>query len=341
VSASTIDKGADGATGTSRPGPAIPPVPGQPSSPEYIASIYPGPGVPIPVPFAEAVLALGHSLERPVWVLSHGFTPGDPIQIIDDSVSRGFFDERQQLKACENGAVLVIDSPGGLAGSTYQIAKLFMRHCDGFTVVVPRMAKSAATLLTLAADTIYLGMDAQLGPLDAQIWDNDREAYTSALDEVQALERLNSVALNFVDQAMFLLTGRTGKKMMELLPLVLDFAAAFVHPLLDKIDTVHYNERARVLKIAEEYAIRLLGPHYAAPIADEIARRLVHAYPEHAFVIDQDEARGLLEATIVGADPTTQERIDALETILTQSPITAIGRVERNAGMNGEKNETQ
>ncbi len=51
--------------------------------------------------------------------------------------------------------MLVIDSGGGYAQAAFQIANLFRRHAGGFTAVVPRYAKSAATLLTLGADEIH------------------------------------------------------------------------------------------------------------------------------------------------------------------------------------------
>lgn len=58
------------------------------------------------------------------------------------------------------------------------------------------------------------------------------------------------------------------------------------------IEPTRYTEVSRLLKIGEEYAIRLLKPVYGAH-ATTIASKLVGAYPEHGFVIDVDEAREL------------------------------------------------
>ena len=63
-----------------------------------------------------------------------------------------------------------------------------------------------------------------------------------------------------------------------------------------------------------------------------IAGHFVNAYPEHAFMIDRDELRGLLPRTLLDADPNTQGVIDRLEGILTDVPITALGRVVRRSG---------
>src|SRR5262249_37018746 len=155
---------------------------------------------------------------------------------LDSGVRDAFFKERNRLRSCPDGVALVIDSLGGDAAAAFQIATLLKRHCGGFTAIVPRTAKTAATLLMLGADRIFLGRDAEVGTLDAEVWDTDREEFSSALEEVQAPERLNSIALDQIDQAMFLLLGRTGKKIETLLPPVLHFVAEMMRPLLDKID---------------------------------------------------------------------------------------------------------
>ena len=67
-----------------------------------------------------------------------------------------FFRAQDSLPKKEKIA-LVIESPGGSAKSAFQLAMLLKRHCGGFVAVVPRYAKSAATLLALGADEIILG----------------------------------------------------------------------------------------------------------------------------------------------------------------------------------------
>jgi hypothetical protein len=185
---------------------------------------------------------------------------------------------------------LLIESPGGDAHHAYSIARIFQRRTRDFTVLVPRYAKSAATLLALGASKLILGRDAELGPLDVQMRDREREEYGSALDAVQSLERLNVFSLSAIDSLMMLLTQRTGKKLDTLLPLVLSYSNGFVRPLLEKIDTVDYTKKSRELKVAEEYAVRLMQQNYPLRIAKQIAAHLVEKYPTHGFVIDRQEA---------------------------------------------------
>ena len=73
--------------------------------------------------------------------------------------------------------------------------RLFQRRTDEFYTVVPIYAKSAATLMVLGGKEIVMGMEAELGPLDVQLYDEDKDDFDSALNAVQSLERLNAYAL--------------------------------------------------------------------------------------------------------------------------------------------------
>src|SRR5690606_23447016 len=69
---------------------------------------------------------------------------------------------------------VLIESPGGDAAAAYRIARLLQAHCKWFKVIVPRFAKSAATILALGAEKIWMGRLGELGPIDAQILDFER-----------------------------------------------------------------------------------------------------------------------------------------------------------------------
>lgn len=296
-----------------------------PSSPpaQYRAAILSP--APLPTDYGQALADLSANLTMPVWMLCAGITRELPVAFRAIS-SR--IPEDQKI-------ALVIDSLGGDARSAFELARIFTRRCRGFTAVVPEQAMSAATLLTLGADEVLMARDASLGPLDAQIWDTDLEEFTSGLNEVQSLERLRAYALDSVDASMYLLVSRTQKRVETLLPHVLAFVSDSMRPLYETIDVVHYNERARILKVAEEYAVRLLRRKYPERHSHEhehepdrartIASRLVESYPEHGFIIDRDEARSL------GLDimASTPEQDAILERLWrTGRGITAVGPLE-------------
>jgi hypothetical protein len=269
---------------------------------KFGANIYPR--SPLPETFIKAVQEVEEIIKTPVWLIIQDAPPSHPpppFHLLDDSVLNAFLKNRSNLPT--KPISIIIDSPGGEAKAAYQLANLFRLHCGGFNVYVPEWAKSAATLFVLGASNIYLSKYAELGPLDVQIFDPEREGICSALDEVQALERLNAFALQAVDAGMLLLKSRSGKSVGTLLPHLLHFVSEMLRPLFEKLDTVHYTQMSRMLKIGEAYAVRLLEPTYGEQRAEKIARQLVNEYPEHGFYIDRNETAKMgLKTARVDAD---------------------------------------
>ena len=161
------------------------------------------------------------------------------------------------------------------------------------------------------------------------MFDRDREQDSSALDEVHAIDRLHTRALRNVDEAMWTVIGRTGKKVETLLPMVLRFEAQLMRPLFENIDAVHYTSLSRVLKVGEEYAYRLLEPRYQEAVAREIAAKLVEDYPEHGFVIDEREAEriGLQIETLTES---LSAIVNTLALLIGRLPMPCLGRVTRD-----------
>lgn len=119
------------------------------------------------------------------------------------------------------------------------------------------------------------------------------------------------------------------------MPSVLDFVAKLHQPLFDKIDAVGFSRKWRFLRIAEQYAIRLLQPRFSEADATLIAWHLVRQYPSHEFVIDREEClrigtRGRKKPVgLQVAKPTANadKILDDLRHILG-GPFKALGRPE-------------
>src|SRR5690349_3514350 len=62
-----------------------------------------------------------------------------------------------------------LDSPGGDAHAAYKLILDLRHRSNRLRAVIPDYAKSAATLLALGVDTIFMHAAAELGPLDVQI----------------------------------------------------------------------------------------------------------------------------------------------------------------------------
>lgn len=276
----------------------------------------------LPAEFGVAVRSLEEALGLPVWMLVQG--GNEPPIGLYQPLLQIFLNAREELAASGHVALLV-DSPGGLAEVAYRMARILQRD-GGFTVVIPRYAKSAATLLALGAVRAIMGEDAEIGPLDAQLWDHEREEPGSALNEVQALDQLHSVAPEHLDRTMLTVVGGTKKKTDVLLPIAAKFVSDMMCPMLEKIDAVHYAKQARILAVAEHYAVRLLATAgIPSDQAQKIADALVNGYPEHGFVIDKQEVAACRYLPLVDPGDAVDKAVHTVERVLSTTPVTAFG----------------
>ena len=61
---------------------------------------------------------------------------------------------------------LFLNSYGGAVDTPYKIVNLIREFCDNFSVIIPFVAKSAATMVAIGADEIVMGPISELGPID-------------------------------------------------------------------------------------------------------------------------------------------------------------------------------
>jgi hypothetical protein len=176
-------------------------------------------------------------------------------------------------------------------------------------------------MLALGADRVILSGLGELGPLDAQLTDSEKEETTSSLDDYQALQRLMARALEAIDESMYLMLPRTGKKIETLLPMSMHFIADLMRPLMERFDAVHYSQMARIMKVAEDYLTRLLAARYGFETAGTIARSLIENYSEHQFVIDSVEAQSLGLTHVETANDAVMQVMDRIAYELDNSVI--------------------
>lgn len=189
---------------------------------------------------------------------------------------------------------LLLHSPGGSADAAYQVVRFFRRHCKKLNVIVPLEAKSAATLMCLGADAIYMGELGELGPIDVQIQNPVEKGAKSIspLDEFKSAEFLRDYAVEILDTFTLLILRRSGMSLKEALHESLHFTTEIMRPLYEQLDPLEIGEYKRALAIGEEYGDRLLlmtkNPHRKA-----ISQALLSKYPSHGFVIDRAEAKAM------------------------------------------------
>lgn len=190
---------------------------------------------------------------------------------------------------------LWLHSPGGDAHAAYKIMLLLRNVARTLRVVVPDYAKSAATLMALGADELVMGPAAELGPLDAQIYNEDLGTQHSALDVARAVEHLGEVSMSLVVLGGSSIIRATGLSRRDTMTGMLKFASDFMQPLTSQIDPRLLHRSNSLLRVASEYAARLLSMRAGSvPYPDPaLAENLTEIYPDHGFIISRNEARHL------------------------------------------------
>lgn len=65
---------------------------------------------------------------------------------------------------------VILETPGGSGEVTEDLVRLLRAKYESLAVIVPGWAKSAGTILAMAADEILMGPASALGPIDAQLF---------------------------------------------------------------------------------------------------------------------------------------------------------------------------
>lgn len=208
--------------------------------------------------------------EKYNWLIIH-----DPLTMMRGDTDKiykaiGAFKNKREI-------AVIITSGGGEIEPAYLISKLCRESTTGkFVAVVPRRAKSAATLLCCGADEIHMGQMSELGPIDPQI--ND----FPALGLKNAVQHLAELASQY--------------------PKAADMFAKY---LSSSLTLVHLGYYERIAESAVQYADRLLKKRIL-PLkgnSQDVATQLVYGYKDHGFVIDKTEAQNIFGTDMIQTGP--------------------------------------
>jgi len=190
---------------------------------------------------------------------------------------------------------VILHGPGGDGSVVEKMVEMcrdhLPRHSQKLRIIVPNIAKSAATVLALGADTIIMGYCSELGPIDPQVpvVNSGVTQYISALAYVEAR---NSIMRNIDDASkknepvigyMQQLSGLNIPFIQEMENLI-HFAENTATRLLDK-----YMLRSRI----EDSALR-------EKKAREISSKLLskELFPIHGHFINAETAKNNLELNV-------------------------------------------
>ncbi len=196
-------------------------------------------------------------------------------RLVDDA-----YEELQgSFGACGGKLDVLLDSPGGDIDAAYNLGQLLRRFGTGdLNFIVPRWAKSAATLLACAGDRILMTPVAELGPMDPQI---------TAMNPLEG--RLETFSPLHIDSTLALIRDEFTKGNRDL-------AQALMERLQFPLTLGSFRKS---LDIAKQYLGRLLESRMlrrdpnAATRAQDIAKRLTEGYADHGFCINVEEAKNI------------------------------------------------
>jgi len=171
---------------------------------------------------------------------------------------------------------LLLRSQGGDGEVAVRLARMAQAACSRFIVVVPDMAKSAATIFSLGADEIIMGPPSDLGPIDPQVFIHDR-GYVSAKEIIRA-----------VDQALKDASDRPNT-----------FALHSALLGMGNVDATLYQFALSALDQTEEIAEQALGsnprrsPDQVAGLVTSVTTSLITETRAHSAVVGASEAKAV------------------------------------------------
>ena len=174
----------------------------------------------------------------------------------------------------KSGALdVIVASSGGDIDAAYNLALLFRRFGkDKLTFIIPRWAKSAATLLVCAGDEILMTPIAELGPLDPQI--------TTMNPLEQRVERFSPL---HIESKLRLIREEFEKGNDKL-------AEGLIQRLQFPLTLGSFK---KLLEVGQGYVDRLLSSRMLKDDPDkarEIGEKLTTGYADHSWCITVEEA---------------------------------------------------
>lgn len=212
-----------------------------------------------------------------------------------------------------NGLTLMLHTPGGSPNAAETIVSYLRSKFNQMEVIIPALAMSAGTMISLGADKLVMGRQSQIGPIDPQMVMGSQSVSAQAV--VDQFEQAKTDILQ--DQTM----------------------AHVWAPILPSLGPSLLVEAENALSYSESMVSSWLqqwmfyGNPNAAPQADNAARYFNDAkrHRSHGRRIDRDEAR---KRNLSVEDLETSQELQ--ETVLTayhlmtiffeQSPITKMIR---------------
>lgn len=207
-------------------------------------------------------------------VVTYYISPG--WQMVQDDVKYFY----SHLKNIEHQQKLffILVSPGGSGMSAWRIASLLSNFCDELCIVLPEMAASAATMLSLAADELIMTPLAYLTAVDTSLYHplNPRDSKNEPV----------SVELDEVKRAIKLLSKDKEENLSEAYKVVFNY----IHP-------VALGAVERSTNLSEMLCQSIIDLRRKSILSPEVKKRIIDqlnsGYPTHGYPIPRHKAKEL------------------------------------------------
>lgn len=180
---------------------------------------------------------------------------------------------------------LFLSSYGGAVDTPYKIVNLIREFCDDFGVIIPFVAKSAATMIAIGADEIIMGPTSELGPIDPLV---KHPLYDDLWIPVQAIR----LCIDYLEERM------TNCNEVEI-------TSSILLPIIEKLDPWIIGDYEKSIKASYQYAEALLANNMFKDNrekAKDITKIMTEKYFSHGYCINRREALNDLGLKIINAD---------------------------------------
>lgn len=180
---------------------------------------------------------------------------------------------------------LFLNSYGGAVDTPYKIVNLIREFCDKFSVIIPFVAKSAATMVAIGSDEIVMGPISELGPIDPLV---RHPLYNDLWVPVQSIR----LCIDFMEEK--LAQSKDSK-----------ITASVLYPISNKLDPWILGDYEKSIKASYQYAEALLENNMFKENKDKVklvTKTMTEKYFSHGYCINRKEALNDLGLNIVYAD---------------------------------------
>lgn len=190
---------------------------------------------------------------------------------------------------------IVIRSIGGDAYSAVRIMKHVRTKFRVIDMVIQDYCYSAATLMSLGANSIFVAPEGYIGPIDKPL-EHDTGEQISALDVTQSVSNLYSLVSTNAQQMYKDIRTRSSDRISkrDALQVAWDSAVKLMCPLIEKMDPILLQKAFRDLRIGMLSGLDLLATHEPDFYKRlRIVQTLVNQYPSHGYAIFREEMQSI------------------------------------------------